>query len=266
MYFFKKSSNLSQTHSIRLHRKYEESNFKIKNCLPCSSVFSLMCYTALSESNIATAAREGIFNITADSPTSFLWENAMIIHSGPWEKRPPPSHAMHQGDSICKKQRENVVCVWESPSWANNSVRVERVVCCWLRGPCPKGLRWHWLAALPSGNTLSLEFVTFQHTLRRNHQQGQGNGRQYVPLHSIVCFIYLFIYFFTSWKNEQVPYWQARTKKEKRERFTETELCFFLALAFFFFCAWKKSDKCLTLQSSESRHILFVLFAVFCFE
>lgn len=194
------------------------------------SVFSLMCYTASSESNITTAAWEGIFNITADSPTSFLWENAMIIHSGLWEKRPPPSHAMHQGDSICKKQQENVVCVWESPSWANNSVRVERVVCCWLQPPAPRGCVDIDLLRCLQGAPLTWNLWHFS-----THCGATISKDRKMDDKMLLCIPWhvLFIYFFTSWKNEQVPYWQAMTKKEKREHFTETELCLFW-WAFFF--------------------------------
>lgn len=200
------------------------------------SVFSLMCYTALSESNITTAAREGIFNITADSPTSFLWENAMIIHSGLWEKRPPPSHAMHQGDSVCKKQQENVVCVWESPSWANNSVRVERVVCCWLQPPAPRGyvdidllrclqgapLAWNlWHFSTHCGATISKD------------RKMDDNMLLCIPLH-VLLFIYFFLHH-EKWTGAILA-WQKR----KRESASQRQNCVSFGEDYFYICMKEK--------------------------
>lgn len=244
MYFFKKSGNLSQTHAIRLHRKYEESNFKIKDCLPRLSVFSLMCYTALSESSIATAAREGVFNITADSPTSLLWENAMIIHSGRWEKRPPPSHAMHQGDSICKKRQENVVCVWESPSWANNSVRVERVVRRWLQPPAPRGCADIDLLRCLQGAPIAWNLWHFSThcgaTISKDREM-DDNMLLCIPLHVL----FYLIYFFYIMKKRAGAILAGHDKKRKRESASQRQNSVSFGELFCFLCLkerWQMSN------------------------
>lgn len=78
------------------------------------------------------------------------WENAVITNFVQRRGITISCLSMHLASSICEKQQEHVICIWEG----------KRI---WRVKP-PQWMCWHWFVAVPLGSTLSQAFTTLQHT------------------------------------------------------------------------------------------------------
>lgn len=87
-----------------------------------------------------------------------------------------------------KEQQGNAACVWESPSWANNSVCVQQVVWWRLQPPASGGHVDIDMLRCLQGTCVAWNIATFQCTGKRTAarkylQEQQGDKWQFAPLH-----------------------------------------------------------------------------------
>lgn len=167
------------------------------------------------------------------------WENAVIIYSSLRKEITTPCLAMHQGSGICEKQQENIICVWESPSWANSCVLCKTSTL--VVAETPQWLCWHWFAAVPSGTTLSQACVTIQHNAHTAAQLSTRSGKQ-MTIHT---FAFPFQHFPTEEKWTDVK--MTDTNIENRQK-------------------QQKTTKRVKTDSSKDTWTNWVVFVVFLYE